>query len=549
MSKVLIDQFQPWGRLGEIPPYTPSNLIGEGSSGVVYRWYKDGRQMAVKRIRVAANHIKKDSVASICIEDIEREIKIVSQLTHKNIIQCFGVDRDANYVFIVTDYAEGGSLKDALGLSWEDKKRIVVEVARRLAYLHKQGIIHRDIKAGNILLTKDKEAKLCDFGIAKVIASATCVCSFDRQKKKSPKGTPRFIAPELISIKPEYSTMSDVYALGVVMQDLLCGDEAPRDYLDIMERCLVKDPEKRLTVEEIVKAFHDVHRDHDMDTDNNQAKTEQTLSADEKSHLRCSLNSGVEVDTKCTDKLGQLLGYAGKGDTAAQTILGYLHLYGIGVLSDNTKAVEWLQMAANEGFAIAQSDLGRILLTGEMGVPQDHSKALDLLEAAANQGDTDACTLLGQMNLAGEYVEENDEEAMRWFRKAAEGGSTQAQYRVGQMYYSGWGVEQNYTECRKFMIMATSQELPAAYLMLGYLYRFGRGVPQDDSEAVKWWLKAAEKGDKDGQYNVGFHYIQGSGVEKKNYYKGREWLQKASEQGQEMAQSLLEAIDQGLYPN
>jgi len=75
--------------LGEIPPYTPSNLIGEGSFGVVYRWYKDGRQMAVKRIRVTVNcaaDIKKDSVAATCIEDIEREIKIVSQLAHKNII-------------------------------------------------------------------------------------------------------------------------------------------------------------------------------------------------------------------------------------------------------------------------------------------------------------------------------------------------------------------------------------------------------------------------------------------------------------------------------
>ncbi|KAF9163994.1 hypothetical protein BGX21_001975 [Mortierella sp. AD011] len=558
MSNISIGQFQPWGRLGGIPPLTSLKLIGNGSFGQVYFWHhKDGRRMAVKRIRVAA----KDNEKVGCIADIKKEMKIVSQLAHKNIIKCYGVDHDANDVFIVMEYAEGGSLQDYIDgenlkdvvaaprLSWEDKMKIVVDVARGLAYLHKQGIIHRDIKGQNILLSKSKEAKLCDFGIAKVKTSAACVCSYDRRQRKITKGTPGFIAPELRKYEPEYSSMSDVYALGVVMQKLLCEDERPpQEYSEIMNSCLNEDdPTKRPTVEEIIKALDVVYRVYDMDAANYQAKTKQTVSVDEKPHPTCGLHSRVEVDVKCADKVIQFMGYAHKGNAAAQTILGYLHLYGIGVPSDSTRAVKWLEMAANRGFAVAQFDLGRILLAGEMGVPQDRSKALGLLEAAANQGNIDACTILGQVNLAGES-EENDKEAVRWFLKAAEGGSAQAQARIGRMYYSGWGIEQNYTECHKFLMMAASQELPVAYLILGYLYRFGRGVPQDDCKATKWWLKAAEKGDMDGQYNVGFQYIMGQGVPKKSEYKlkGIEWMKKAKEQGHEMAQNLLEATDQEL---
>ncbi|KAI7818405.1 kinase-like domain-containing protein, partial [Gamsiella multidivaricata] len=165
--------------------------------------------MAVKSIQIEAAHNT----------DIERETKIVSQLAHRHIIQGYGVEQDGNYVYIITDYAEGGNLMGATPkLDWDSKRRIVTEVARGLAYLHNQDILHRDIKGDNILLTKHNEVKLCDFGLAKIIASAT------RSSTYTQKGTPKWMAPELKVVKPEYSTKSDIYTLDVVMEDMVNGD-------------------------------------------------------------------------------------------------------------------------------------------------------------------------------------------------------------------------------------------------------------------------------------------------------------------------------------
>ncbi|KAG0306103.1 hypothetical protein BGZ98_002967 [Dissophora globulifera] len=487
MSNVPITQIPSWGRLGDIPPCTPEMLIGKGTFGEVYLWNKDGIQMAVKRVQVTDG----------CAADIERETNIVSQLAHKHIIQCYGVDRDANYVFIITDYAEGGNLDDAAPrLDWDDKKRIVVEVAHGLAYLHNQGIIHRDIKGGNILLTKHDEAKLCDFGIAKVRASATCASSFVR------KGTPRFMAPELRRARPAYSTMSDVYALGVVMKELVHGVWTPADYTAIMNRCLNEDPEKRPSVEEIVGAFHVVHRVHNMDAEGDPLKTEQGPSPDEEFLLGCKLYFGDGVDVNHAKGVEMTLRSAYKGHKEAQTNMGQFYQIGFGVLPDYTKAVKWLHMAADNDHAAAQTELGKIYIRGVIA-PQDYSRALELFQAAASQGHIEACTYLGQMYAAGLGIEKNYKEAMLWLRVAADRGHAEAQVNIGDMYYDGLGVKRDYTESKKFHLMAASQGDLKAYLALGDMYNFGHGVPQDDREALEWWLKAAKEGDMVAQYRVG----------------------------------------------
>ncbi|KAG0324395.1 hypothetical protein BGZ99_001911 [Dissophora globulifera] len=535
MSQVPTNKFpDSWGNLGEIPPSTPAMLIGVGGFGEVYRWNKDGIQMAVKRIRVPGG----------CSTDIEREMNIVSQLRHKHIIQCYGVDRDDNYVYIVTDYAEGGNLDDAAPrLDWMAKKRIVVEVALGLGYLHSQGIIHRDIKGGNIVLTKNDEAKLCDFGIAKVIASATCGTSFVR------KGTPKFMAPELKRIKPAYSTMSDIHALGVVMQELVHEDETPADYMAIMKRCLNEDPEKRPTVEEIVGAFDVDHRVHVMDAKGNQVKTEQEPSADEEFDVGYKLffGDGDGDDVNHVEGVERLLRSASKGHTNAQYHLGLIYHNGVGVLRDFTKSVKWLQMAADKGFAPAQTGLGYIYLRGGFGVPKNCGRAVDLFQAAANQGDINACTLLGTIYFSGDGAAQNNEEAMRWLRVAAERGCAQAQHAIGVAYYSGgMGVERDYAESRRFFMMAASQGLPKAYTSLGEMYYRGFGAIQDSREALKWWLKAAEEGDMTAQYNLGSLYVFGKGIQN-NISKSRMWLKEAAKQGHVDAQEQLEILHLALF--
>ncbi|GJJ77488.1 uncharacterized protein EMPS_09847 [Entomortierella parvispora] len=480
-------------------------------------------------------------------------MKFVAQLAHQHIIQCYGVDRDSSYLYIITDYAEGGNLKQAApGLNWEDKKRIIIEVALGLVYLHSHDIIHRDIKGGNILLTKKNEVKLCDFGIAKITASATCACSVGRHQITESKGTPGYMAPELRgSTTPAYSFKTDIYALGKVMQDLVRGSEIPPDYMAVMESCLDNDPKKRPSAKKIVEAFCGVHWFQEMnnkgdercDTPDDKVKTTRILSADEEFYMACNVFSGVNADVDHAGAVELFMRSARKGHTRAQIALSYCYRHGIGILSDPAEAVNWLQAAADQGSAPAQTALGRIYLNGSMGVRQDFGRALDLLQAAASQGHIGACTSLAEVNLTGTGVHSDETEAMRWFRKAAEGGDAFAQARMGQIYYFGRGVEKDYAKSMNFLLMAASQEQTMAYLLLADMYRFGRGVSQDDEKAVDWWLKAAERGDMNAQYNVGVRLVKGIGVEK-NTINGRNWLAKAKLQGHEMARCLLKAIDQ-----
>ncbi|KAI8605769.1 kinase-like domain-containing protein [Dissophora ornata] len=527
MSEVPTNGFpDSWGGLGAIPFPTDETMIGRGAFGEVYRWNRDGTEMAVKRIRVTDGYTP----------DIERETNIVSRLVHKHIIQCYGVERDANYVYIVTDYAEGGDLSSASPrLDWEDRKRIVVEVALGLAYLHSQGIIHRDIKGANILLTKYNEAKLCDFGLAKVMASATCASTY------TPKGTRKWMAPELISARPKYSSKSDVFALGVVMRELEHGD-TPLDYTAIMTRCIDEDPDKRPTLEDVVDAFQVVPQVRDTATEEDQVKAEQDSSAEDEYKQGLRFYSGDGVDVNRAEAAEIFRRAANMGHARAQYVLGKMYQDGDSVLRDYTKAAECFQKAADQGYAPARTGLGLSYLDGGKGVPQDYSKALELFQAAASQGYIDAYPNLGWMYSYGLGVPKNNEEAVKWYRQAAEQGCAVSQANMGELYAKGVGVEQNVEEAARFRLMAAAQGHTESQHELGNMYALGLGVSRDRAAALDWWHKAAEGGNMEAQCFVGLMYVDGKDVVRKNQAKGRMWLKKAAEQGNEHAQYHVEVL-------
>ncbi|KAF5466829.1 hypothetical protein F2P56_016719 [Juglans regia] len=193
-----------------------SNVIGEGSSGRIYKACFDEKSLAaVRRI---------DGFRLGMEREFENEVNCLSKIRHQNIIELLGYCIDGESRFLVYEMVEKASLETQLhgstrgsGLTWHLRMKIAVDVARGLEYLHEHSnppVVHRGIKSSNILLDSNYNAKLSDFLLA--------VTSDTENKNIKISGTSGYLAPEYLS-DGKLTDKSDVYAFGVVLLELLMG--------------------------------------------------------------------------------------------------------------------------------------------------------------------------------------------------------------------------------------------------------------------------------------------------------------------------------------
>ncbi len=154
------------------------------------------------------------------VERFRREALSAAKLQHPNIVQIYDSGREADFNFIVMEYVEGQSLKDYLSeegpLEVHEAVRIASEVLTALAYAHRTGLVHRDIKPGNILLSEDGKVQVTDFGIARAEAGSTMT------QTGTILGTAYYLSPEQAQGLP-LDGRSDIYSLGVVLYEMLTG--------------------------------------------------------------------------------------------------------------------------------------------------------------------------------------------------------------------------------------------------------------------------------------------------------------------------------------
>ncbi|MEX2394200.1 MAG: PASTA domain-containing protein [Actinomycetota bacterium] len=154
------------------------------------------------------------------VERFEREALSAAKLQHPNIVQIYDSGREGDFNFIVMEYVEGRSLKDYLAdegpLEIADASRIAGEVLTALAYAHRSGLVHRDIKPGNILLSDDGKVQVTDFGIARAEAGSTMT------QTGTILGTAYYLSPEQAQGLP-LDGRSDIYSLAVVLYEMLTG--------------------------------------------------------------------------------------------------------------------------------------------------------------------------------------------------------------------------------------------------------------------------------------------------------------------------------------
>ena len=149
-------------------------------------------------IQVAIKIINKKKMNQQALEMVQREIRILKQLSHPNIIQLYEVLETDRVLFLIMEHASGGEALDFVvthGKMSEDRARVFFQqIVSAIAYCHKNGIVHRDLKAENLLLDGDLNIKLIDFGLANFLS---------KRKFTTPCGSPNYAAPEII-LKQEY---------------------------------------------------------------------------------------------------------------------------------------------------------------------------------------------------------------------------------------------------------------------------------------------------------------------------------------------------------
>jgi uncharacterized protein len=231
---------------------------------------------------------------------------------------------------------------------------------------------------------------------------------------------------------------------------------------------------------------------------------------------------------------------ARKGDSEAQSYLGYLYENGLGVDQDYQESANWYRRAADQGDAFAQGNLGYLYENG-LGVPQNYGTAADWYRRAADQGNSYAQNSLGYLYENGLGVPQDYGRAVDLYRRAAKQGEVPSQRNLGYLYENGYGVVQDYAEAAAWYRRAAEQDDAFAQASLGYLYESGFGVAEDRGEAAAWYRRAAEQGDSYAQAGLGRLLYEGRGVTV-DLVEAYKWLDLAAEQNEEGAAELRDQV-------
>jgi len=268
-------------------PYIISDWVGQGGMGQVFKCVHEvlGRESAIKVLPL-------DKTTDYAISNFHREIKLQAQMDHPNLVRAFDAGKDGKVHFLVTEYVPGRDLRRLIrsqgALQTAQAAGVIMQVASALHYAHREGLIHRDIKPGNILVTEDGTAKLSDLGL-----SGFSDPEMDDPRAGKIVGTADYLAPELIQVPRETTFVSDIYSLGCTLYYAVTGkvpfpggsakdkvrrhlkehplhprqfcEDISEEFVELIADMMEKDPEKRIqAADEVVNRLEPwaVNMDH-----------------------------------------------------------------------------------------------------------------------------------------------------------------------------------------------------------------------------------------------------------------------------------------------
>jgi serine/threonine protein kinase len=252
--------------------YEIAARLGAGGMGEVWR-ARDPRLEREVALKVLLASAVSDDTARL---RLEREARMAAQLNHPSVCTIYEVGEAEGQTYIAMELVSGQTLAERLsggGMAVEDMVRLGQQMADALAHAHEHGVVHRDFKAANVIVTPEGRAKVLDFGLAKPLLGkdleATTLTRASLTEEGAVVGTLAYMAPEQLRGRPA-DARSDVWALGVVFYEMAAGarpfagqtgfelssailNQAPRPLpagvppplATIIERCLAKEPAQR----------------------------------------------------------------------------------------------------------------------------------------------------------------------------------------------------------------------------------------------------------------------------------------------------------------
>jgi len=203
----------------QIPGYEIVGKLGQGAMATVWK----ARQLSLDRVVAIKILPKRHSENPEFVERFYKEGKAAARLNHANIVQAIDVGEAGGYHYFVMEYVEGHTVYDELAkgkvFSEQEALDIIIQVARALSHAHERGLIHRDVKPKNIMITKDGVAKLADMGLAREMADKEAAMA----EAGRAYGTPYYISPEQIRGEVNIDFRADIYSLGATFYHMVTG--------------------------------------------------------------------------------------------------------------------------------------------------------------------------------------------------------------------------------------------------------------------------------------------------------------------------------------
>lgn len=203
----------------QIPGYKIVGRLGAGAMAVVYK----AKQLSLNRMVAIKVLPKRFTENPEYVERFYKEGQAAGKLNHPNIVQAIDVGEAGGYHYFVMEYVEGKTIADDLsaGKVFDEGEalEIIIQVARALAHAHARGLIHRDVKPKNIMISKDGAVKLADMGLARETADIEAA----QTEAGKAYGTPYYISPEQVRGRVDIDGRADIYGLGATFYHMVTG--------------------------------------------------------------------------------------------------------------------------------------------------------------------------------------------------------------------------------------------------------------------------------------------------------------------------------------